>query len=223
MKKVLAAAVLLILLAGCLFAGSISYIYGGSISSVDFEVLPARGTVFTDSQGNVLIVSRTYKDNAFNDKVVVFDRLITRSDYELNSSLKQRSSLKNIGLYGSLGYSLVEFDMTCSLYPLRPAVMVGAAYAGGLGTSALVLAGAKVCVPLSNLWDSSFTLIRNGGLSAWTGLGLCISGSVDFACAYGVSYRHSIGNFCWEAGACGISVAGYEAIWSPCVALGVDF
>ncbi len=214
MKKVLAAFILCLVLVSTASAGSLVYVYGNSLSSDDFEEAPKRGQVFVDRFSNVVIAKEIRSD------VVVFDKLISRSDYVAGSSLSERGRLHSLNLMGSLDYALLGYSATTGLYPLSFLVLAGAGYGSGLGASALLMAGLNVTVPLARLWDLGNTFIENGKLIGWGAVGISISGSPAFASGYGVSYRHSLGSFNWEAGASWIGLGSADGRLSPYLGLG---
>ncbi len=217
MKKILCLVATVVLVLFCAGAQSITYVYGNSISSLDFETLPRRGQIFVDEGMNVLAVK------AIREDVVVFDKLISRTDYERGSVLTERNALNSLSIIGSLNHSLVGYGITTPLYPLSALVLAGASYGNALGFNALALVGGKVNVCLANLWDTGNTFIENGKLSGWAAAGIGVGSSVTFACCYGFSYRHNLDSFCWEVGVDGLSLVGIGTEWSPYIGLGVDF
>ena len=208
-------ALLLVLVPVC--ANSITYIYGNSISSVDFDEIPKRGTVFTDGNSNLLIVKAIYDD------VIVFDKLISVAPYEKDSVLTERSALNSIRLYGGLGHSLVSYSLTTPFYPFAPVAAVGMSYGKRFGARALILAGARVDASLANLWDSTNTFIENGRITGWASAGMSIGSSVTFAASYGFSYRHNLESFDWELGFSWLAIPGVAVAGSPYIGIGVDF
>ena len=214
---------LLMLLVSVLFvsAASINYVYGNNISSVDTESSFKRGQVFTDSYSNVLVLKQFHQKP--EGPVAVFDKLISRAPYQRGDVLTARGAVNSIGVIGSLSHSLVSWSMTSALYPLQPLAMAGLSYDRDTGTGALILAGAKVNVPLARLWDARNTFIVNGKLSGWGAAGISIGSRVTFACSFGFSYRHNAGSFNWEIGATWLSVLGRVRVLSPYLGVGVDF
>ena len=221
LKKLLLTALLLFVFLGCVFSASITYVYGNSISSVDVGNDYKKGQVFTDSFANVLVLRRFYQKP--EGPVAVFDKLISRGSYERNDVLNPRGSLNSIGIMGSLSHALVSWSMTTSLYPLQPLAMAGVSYGNNTNIGVLVLAGAKVNVPLARLWDVKKSFIVNGKFSGWGAAGISVSSSVTFACSFGFSYRHNAGAFSWELGATWLSVLGKARTLSPYLGIGVDF
>ena len=221
MKKTLFLLLMLLVSILSVFAASITYVYGNSISSVDTESTFRRGQVFTDSSSNVLVLKRFYQKP--EGPVAVFDKLISRGSYERGDYLAPRGAVNSVGIMGSLDYALASWSMTTAVYPLEPLAMVGVSYVRDTDSGVLVLAGAKVNVPLARLWDVRNPLIVNGKLSGWGAAGICTGSSVTFACCFGFSYRHNVGFFSWEAGAAWFSVLGREMTLSPYLGFGVDF
>ena len=216
MKKVLAALILCLVLVLSVFADSLVYVYGNSISSNDFTATPKRGQVFVDESSNVIIVK------SVRDDIIVFDKLVSREDYQRNSSLSPRGPLNSLNIIGSLGYSFVSYSITSPIYPFCPVVMVGASYGNTLGISVVALAGLDVMVPIARLWDSENTFIENGKLVGWGAVGASISSAVTFASGYGFSYRHNIGNFNWEVGAAWLLLSGKGSEFSPYIGVGLS-
>ena len=221
MKKTIFLLLMLLLSGFSVFAASITYVYGNNISSVDTEETFKRGQVFTDSNSNVLVLRRFYQKP--EGPVAVFDKLISRGSYERGDSLDPRGAVNSIGIMGSLDYALASWSMTTGLYPLEPLVMAGVSYVKDSQPGVLVLAGAKVNIPLARLWDVRNTFIVNGKLSGWGTAGIEIGTSVTFACSFGFSYRQNVGSFCWETGVSWLSVLGKEKRLSPFIGIGVDF
>ncbi len=216
MKKALLAVILCLVLVGGLFADSLVYVYGNSISSNDFSDLPRRGQVLVDESRNVVIVKEVRED------IVILDKVISRGDYVQGAELRRRAPVNFVNAMGSLGYAFVQYGMTTPIYPFSPVVMVGASYGSKLGTSVVALAGLNVTVPIARLWDSGNTFIENGKLTGWGGAGVAISDSVTFASAYGFSYRHNLGSFSWEVGASWLLVNGVGNLLSPYIGVGLD-
>lgn len=221
LKKLSVSVLLLFVLIAGAFSASITYVYGNSISSVDVQGDYKVGQIFTDSSSNVLVLKRFYQKD--EGPVAVFDKLISRAPYKRDDVLSSRGALNSFGVIGGLSHSLAWWSMTTPLYPLAPVVMAGASYGPDSGVGVLVLAGAKVNVPIARLWDSRNSLIVNGKLSGWGAAGASISSSVTFACSFGFFYRHNLGSFFWELGASWLWVLNRTKILSPYLGLGVDF
>ena len=217
MKKALS--VILVLLAAALpvLANSITYIYGNSISSTDFDEMPKRGQIYEDENSNLLIVKAIYDD------VLSFDKLISVAPYERNSVLTERSALNSISLYGGLGHSLVSYSLTTPFYPFAPVAVAGISYGKAFGVRALVMAGVRADAVLANLWDTTNTFIENGKISGWGAAGISIGQSVTFAASYGFSYRHNIGFFSWELGYFWLALPSVAVKGSPYLGIGMDF
>lgn len=213
MRKI-AVSILLTLICIPLFAGSIRYVYGNSISSNDFSEPPKIGDLFISDCGNVLAVKALYED------IVVFDKLITRGPYRNGDELVARKALNSMSLLGTLDFAIATYGLSTRMYPLSPMAVVGVDYRNGL--SALVMAGVRIHVCLAGLWDGMSTFIQNGKVNAWCALGSSISSEVDFACTYGVTYSHNIGMFRWEAGVSDLEVLGKPNSFGFCLGLGVD-
>ena len=219
-KKAVSLLVFILVSLSCIWSASVSYVYGNQVSSIDFEVPPRVGTMFKDSKNNVLIVANN------SEKVVVFDRLSTNSKVEIGDNLKDegrmhtffaRASFINASIV-SIGYSF-----STALYPIRPVLLCGFTFnplvslgssnststnsstSNGSSSSSsttriFVTAGLETSVLFSNLWDTTFTLVEDGGINGWCTAGVFVYPNVEFACSYGFSYRHYIGSFQWEIG-----------------------
>ena len=195
------------------WCATIGYVYGNQVSSVDFDVPPKVGTVFKDSKNNVLIVAKSL------EKAVVFDRISTSSPVEEGSALTYKGRDHSIFARVSLANALVGYSVSTALHPVRPVVSAGFTYS----TKRLfVSAGFEADVILSNLWDSSFTFIEDGGVLGWCTLGAFVLPSVAFACSYGVAYRHYIGSFRWELGVSWLRGTGSILYKTPYIGLGVS-
>lgn len=205
-----------ILLCCSLYAGTVGYVYGNNVSSADMGYVP-RGQVYTDPDGNILITRKTTGD------IVMFDRLVTRTAIQRGSELTKRGPFVSVTARGGLNNALVTFGMTTPLYPFSPIVMAGVTYGKEAGTTALVLAGAEVAVPLARLWDATNTFVVNGRFIGEGAIGVAIGSSVSFASCYGFGYRHSIGTFCWEAGFSWLRVSATKSLWTPYAGIGVCF
>ena len=216
MKRLTAALVIAMVLVFCLHAGTVGYVYGNNISSVDMEDA-ARGQVFSDEGGNVLIVRRT------SGNIVMFDKLISRAAYQRGSELTRRGPVFTFTAGGGMNHALARLSMTTPIYPFSPVIMAGAGYGNVVGTTALVLAGVEVMVPLARLWDSPGTFIQNGKFVGYGTAGVAIGTETAFAGCYGISYRHSLGLLCWEVGFSWLTVLGYPTVWTPYAGLGVNF
>ena len=199
-----------------LYAGTVGYVYGNNISSADMAGV-ARGHVYTDSDGNILITRKTAGE------IVMFDILVSRTGIQKGSELTGRSSFKTLSAWGGLNHTVASFSMTTGLYPFNPIVMVGVTYGNETGTMALILAGAEVVVPLARLWDSSNTLIRNGKFTGSGAVGVGMGSSTMFASNYCFGYRHNIGTFCWEAGFSWLRLSDSISVWTPYAGIGVCF
>ena len=215
MRRLFAVLTILILICSSLHAGTISYVYGNNISSVEMEDGVSRGQVYTDNQDNLLIVRKV------RDNVVMFDKLISRAPYQRDSDLTRRRPLSTITLMGGMNHALASYSITTPIYPLSPVVMGGLSYGQKKGVRALALAGLEVTVPLARLWDSSNTFIQNGKLASWCAAGVSIGNSVTFASTYGFAYRHSLGTFHWDLGVSWMYRTGSSNLVSPYLGAGV--
>ncbi len=212
-KKTFALLFLLLFSLSFVWCESIGYVYGNQVSSVDFEVLPKKGTMFKDSKNNVLIVEQS------TENVVIFDRLSTRSKVEIGDSLKEKGRMHTIFARASLVNASIGYSFSTALYPIRPVFLCGFTFKSllSLGSSdststnsssssssvtnrIFVTAGFETDVLFSNLWDTSFTLVEDGGITGWCTVGAFVYPNIEFACSYGFSYRHYIGSFRWEVG-----------------------
>ena len=216
MRRLFAALAMAIVFCCCLCAGTVSYVYGNNISSVDMEDA-VRGQVYKDEGGNVLIVRKA------TDTVVMFDKLISRSAYQRGSELTRRSAVFTLTAGGGSNHALARLSMTTPLYPFSPVIIAGASYGNVVGSGALVMAGFEVTVPLARLWDASNTFIQNGKLVGYGTAGMYIGSGTAFASCYGINYRHSLGFLCWEAGFSWLTVLGFSTVWTPYAAVGVNF
>ena len=197
MKKRLAVLVLILSFAlSFVWSASVSFVYGNTVSSIDFEEFPKVGTVFKDEKNNVLIV------NSSSEKAVVFDKISTRSTVEVGSELTNCSSQQLVFLRTSMNHTSIGYSRSTAFYPLRPVVLAGFAYSlTSKSYDGLYLtAGLESDVVLSKLWDTSFTLIEDGGVIGWCTAGILVKNGVSFVGSYGLAYRHYIGDIRWEAG-----------------------
>ena len=218
MRRIISALIILILFCSSLYAGSISYVYGNNISSVTMGDGVSRGQVYTDEQGNILIVRKV------RENVVMFDKLISKATYQRDSELTKRGPLNTISVMGGINHALASYSITTPIYPFSPVVMGGLSYGQKKGVRALVLAGIDVTVPLARLWDTSNTFIQNGKLVGWGTAGISIVRTgVTFASSYGFCYRHNIGSFCWNAGFSWLFVQDKYSIWTPFAGVGICF
>ncbi len=204
----------MLLLTLCVYAGSLSYVFGSSVSSVDMEDA-RRGQIYVDQGSNILAVKSVHGD------VAEFDKLVSRSDYVAGSSLQRRGAVHSISAIGGLTHALVGYSVTTPLYPLYPLAMAGIGYSSS-SVDALVLGGFGVAFPLARLWETSNTFIQNGKINGYCAGGVSISGSVTFAASYGFSYRHNLSAFHWEIGANWIYRYGTGTSISPYAGIGVD-
>lgn len=212
-RKALVLFLLLLVSVSSVWCATVGYVYGNQVSSVDFDVPPKVGAKFVDSNNNVLIVAKSL------EKAVVFDRISTSSPVEEGSALTYKGRDHSVFARVSLANALVGYSVSTALHPVRPVVLVGFTYS----TKRLfVSAGLEADVILSNLWDSTFTLIEDGGVLGWCTLGAFVLPSVAFACSYGVAYRHYIGSFRWELGASWLRGTGSILYKTPYIGLGVS-
>lgn len=200
------------------WGASISFIYGNTVSSVDFDELPKVGTKFKDENNNILIVSSS------SEKVVVFDKISTRSTMEVGSKLSSYGHQNLLFLRGSLNHASLGWSISTVLYPLKPLVLAGAAYSFKAKTfnGIYVTAGFESDIVLSKLWNTNFTLIEDGGITGWCTAGALFNNSVSFISCFGLSYRHFIGSFRWELGFSWIEVPNKLRFYSPFVGVGVS-
>lgn len=216
MRRLTAVLVIAIVLCFSLHAGTVGYVYGNNISSVDMDGA-SRGQVYRDEGGNVLMVRKT------SGNVVMFDKLISRAAYQRGSELVRRGPVFTITAGGGMNHALVRFSMTTAIYPFSPLVMAGVTYGNAGGNIVLALAGVDVTVPLARLWDSTNTFIENGKFMGYGAAGAAFGKEVKFASCYGISYRHNLGFLCWEAGFSWLSILGMSTIWTPYAGVGVSF
>ncbi len=211
-KKTFAILLFILISLSCAWCASIGYVYKNQVSSIDFEVPPKAGTIFKDSKNNVLIVANS------SENVVVFDRLSTNSKVEIGDNLKEKGRMHTIFARASfVNTSIVSvgYSVSTALYPIRPVLLCGFTFKpllslGSFGsttastssstTKVFVTAGFETSFLFSTLWDTSFTLVEDGGINGWCTAGVFVYPNVEFACSYGFSYRHYIGSFQWEVG-----------------------
>ena len=212
-RKALVLFLLLLVAVSGVWCATIGYVYGNQVSSVDFDVPPKVGTKFVDSNNNVLIVAKSL------EKTIVFDRISTSSPVEEGSALTYKGRDHSVFARASMANALVGYSVSTVLHPVRPVVLAGFTYS----TKRLfVSAGLEADVILSNLWDSSFTFIEDGGVLGWCTLGAFVLPSLSFACSYGVAYRHYIGSFRWELGLSWLRGTGSLLYKTPYIGLGVS-
>ena len=217
MRRLFPVLIILILFCSSLYAGSISYVYGNNISSVSMGDGVSKGQVYTDEQGNTLIVRKV------RDNVVMFDKLISKATYQRESELSKRGPLSTITAMGGINHALASYSITTPIYPFSPVVMGGVSY-HKKDICALALAGIDVTVPLARLWDTSNTFIQNGKLVGWGTAGISIAKTgVTFASSYGFCYRHNIGSFCWNAGFSWLFMQDKFTVWTPFAGVGICF
>ena len=177
----------------------------------------SKGQVYTDEQGNTLIVRKV------RDNVVMFDKLISKATYQRESELSKRGPLSTITAMGGINHALASYSITTPIYPFSPVVMGGVSY-HKKDICALALAGIDVTVPLARLWDTSNTFIQNGKLVGWGTAGISIAKTgVTFASSYGFCYRHNIGSFCWNAGFSWLFIQDKYSVWTPFAGVGICF
>jgi len=193
-KKFFLLFVFFLFFSACIFSATVGYVYGNQISSVDFEELPKAGTVFKDSENNILVVGQSLEN------VVVFDKLSTHSKTKVGDTLIDNGRLHTIFVRASLHTATLGYSFTTSFYPLRPVVLGGFTFGKSATFRSYVALGLETHVLFSNLWDSSFTLVEDGGLNGWCTFGAFVYPQVGFACSYGIAYRHYIRQFSWELG-----------------------
>ena len=195
------------------WCATIGYVYGNQVSSVDFDLPPKVGTVFKDSKNNVLIVAKSLEN------VVVFDRISTSSSVDEGSALTYKGRDHSVFARVSLANAIVGYSVSTVLHPVRPVALAGFTYS----TKRLfVSAGFEADVILSNLWDSTFTFIEDGGVLGWCTVGAFVLPSVSFACSYGLAYRHYVGSFRWELGVSWLRGVDSLLYKSPFIGLGVS-
>ncbi len=212
-RKALVLFLLLLVAVSGVWCATVGYVYGNQVSSVDFDVPPKVGTKFVDSNNNVLIVAKSL------EKAVVFDRISTSSSVEEGSALIYKGRDHSVFARVSMANALVGYSVSTILHPIRPIVLAGFTYS----TKRLfVSAGLEADVILSNLWDSSFTFIEDGGVLGWCTLGAFVLPSISFACSYGLAYRHYIGSFRWELGLSWLRGVGSLLYKTPYIGLGVS-
>jgi hypothetical protein len=204
MRKRLAVTVLILVsILNFAWSVTVSSVYNNVVASEDFNELPRVGTQFKDDKNNVLIV------NSSSEKVVIFDKISTRLPVEVGSKLTYAGNQHLLFLRTSLNQTSLGWSVSTALYPLKPLVLTGVTYSFNYKSfdGVYLTAGFETDVPLSKLWDTSFTLIEDGGIVGWCAAGILIKNNVAFVCTYGLSYRHFVGTFRWEV--------GYTCIESP--------
>ncbi len=219
MRKRLSVVVLILLFVlNFAWCASISYVYGNTVSSVDFEELPKVGTLFKDNNNNVLIVSNS------SEKIVVFDKISTRSNIEVGNQLTSYGRQNLVFLRVSLNHASLGWSVSTVLYPLKPLVLTGAVFSfkSNSFNGFYITAGFESDVVLSKLWNTHFTLIEDGGFTGWCTAGVLLNDKVSFVSCYGLSYRHFIGSFRWEVGMSWIQVPNDTKYYSPFVGVGVS-
>lgn len=188
MKKLLLATAF-VFVSFMIFASEIDSVYGNCVSSSDFTVLPKRGELYQDSDGNIFAV-RTSSEN-----FVVFDRIKTGKVVHEGSELYRRNPMVKMLLRAST--KTVSAD--CSLilpviYPLEPFAEAGYEF----GKSIFAMAGFRITCPLSNLVNSNFTLLKDGSICGSGAFG--INGSGDFSVSCEICYSHIFKNVIWGLG-----------------------
>lgn len=218
-RKVSLLAVILLFSCMCLWSapetsgGTVGFVYGNQVSSIDFNVMPRVGMEFRDSENNVLIVSKT------NGNVVVFDRISTLSPVREGDILESNGRQHTVFSRVSLSNALVGYGVSTILHPVRPIALAGLTYEGGRVFAAV---GLETDVSFSKLWDNSFTFIEDGGVLGWCALGAFMTPSIGFVCSYGLSYRHYIGAFRWELGVSWLKGTGGFLQNQPFLGIGVS-
>ena len=212
-RKAFVLFVLLLVVVPGVWCATIGYVYGNQVSSVDFNVPPKVGAKFVDTHNNILIVAKSL------EKTVVFDRISTYSSVEEGSPLIDKGRDHSVFARVSIANALVGYSVSTILHPIRPVVLTGLTYST---RRLFVSAGLEADVILSNLWDSSFTFIEDGGVLGWCTLGAFILPSFSLACSYGVAYRHYIGPFRWELGLSWLRGTGSLLYKTPYIGLGVS-
>ena len=212
-RKALVLFLLILVSVSSVWCATVGYVYGNQVSPVDFDVPPKVGAKFVDSKNNVLIVAKSLEN------VVVFDRISTSSPVKEGSALTYKGRDHSVFARVSLANALVGYSVSTVLHPVRPVVLAGFTYS----TKRLfVSAGLEADVILSNLWDSSFTFIEDGGVLGWCTLGAFVLPSFSFACSYGMAYRHYVGSFRWELGVSWLRGVDSLLYKSPFIGLGVS-
>lgn len=197
-----------------LYAESIQYVYGNSLSGTDLEN-PRTGKVYTDGNRSLFIVSSVH------DSVSVLDRIYTASAVAAGTTVYPRPAVRTIELQTNLREAGVRFSLTTPLYPLRGALEAGYS----LNSKAPYLAGG-ICVdfPLSRISGTSFLLVEDGSIEGSFIAGAVFSNPVQAYIKWTVSYKLGIGKLVVGAGY-GMSRAFSEAISitrrSVCVSAGV--
>ena len=200
---------------------TIGYVYGNAVASVDFKELPSVGTLVIDEENNILIV----RDSS--EKAVIFDKISTRSSIKVGNRLASLGYQHIIFLRASLNHVSLGYSLSTVLYPLKPLALVGISYPT-ITSNALAYDGAYFTlgfesdVVLSRLWDTSFTLLEDGGIMGWCTAGVFVKDKVSFVICYGLSYRHFIGNFRWELGLSWVKGSNSIRYYSPFVGVGVS-
>ena len=216
-KKALYVLLAVLFMAVPVSANTITYTYGNSVSSSDFDEIPNRGQIYVDGNSNILIVKAIYDD------VLAFDKLISVAPYERGSTLTARQNLKTASVFADFDHALVSYTFTTPFYPFAPVAFAGLSYGRTFGIRGLVLAGVKVTANVANLWDSLNTFIENGKITGWAAAGISISSPVTIAASYGFSYRHSLGFFSWELGWSWLAIPSVAVKGSPYLGVGMEY
>lgn len=217
-KRLAVLVLILVSILNLAWSATVSSVYENIVASEDFEGLPKVGTQFKDDKNNVLIV------NSNSEKVVVFDKISTRSPVEVGSKLTYSGHQHLLFLRASLNHVSLGWSFSTVLYPLKPLVLVGSAFSFKYKTfdGVYVTAGFESDVVLSKLWNTSFTLIEDGGILGWCTAGILINKDISFVSCYGLSYRHFIGAFRWELGFSWVQASNNFKYYSPFVGVGVS-
>ena len=112
-KSIFVLCVLFFLVCFSVTSESIQYVYRNTLSTTDVENMK-RGSVYTDSDNNIFVIRKIYKN------VAVFDHIYTKNKLETDMKIKKRSALKMLsvrGLNSSIG---VSFSFTTIIYPVKP-------------------------------------------------------------------------------------------------------
>jgi len=173
-----------------LAAGTITYVYRGSLSSIDLEN-PKRGNVYTSENGNIFTVSKVHNGAA------MLDRIYTKTAPRKGDVITRRGPLHTLEAVTTVKDAGVRYSISSFLYPFRPVAEGGYSFYFKVP---YVMGGLAIDLPLSKLVRSGFTIFEDASVQAHVTAGVLFTKTNCFAVRWGISYKLAINKFILSAG-----------------------
>ena len=163
----------------------LDYIWKKEFSSVSFQEESVKvGDCFTFRNAFGQDLGATIVENV-NDNVVLLDHFYSKNEV-VGLWLEPRGKILSLSIGGGTETASIDFFSRTKFYPYSYFIRVGFVY------PSLVYGdlGLLMELPLSRIFNTSFSLISNGCLGGYTTFGLTYETQLGFCVNYGLWYEH---------------------------------